>query len=225
MSAQLFTRNSEYHNQIFVGPAYTQSFANITYGINHWRYFKIIKREVVGILDFSSPISPQYYTRFVFRKGFQLDVYKKKDFRLPIAFVGSSVHKNLHLISLHDIITDLYFLPGLYRKKYTIAGELNLKVLWLQNAHIDPEYYRQAEGTNPPPDPKNNRLHLSVGFALSYNLKRFSLLFRGGYQQVTDVEFTKAPFYAIGSLCFHFNFKKHKEETPVKHKEETPTKQ
>ncbi|MGZ3932665.1 MAG: hypothetical protein ACXVP0_15465, partial [Bacteroidia bacterium] len=162
------------------------------------------------ILDFSSPVSAKYYTRFVFRKGFQLDVYKKKDLKFPIAIVTSSVRKHLHLFNLHDIITDFYFLPGIYHKKYTLAGEFNLKVLWRQKALYNADYYQQADVT-PPPNANANRINVSIGVVLAYNLKRFTFLFRGGYQQVTDVEFTKAPFYAVGALCCNFNFKKHKE--------------
>ncbi|MGZ4038716.1 MAG: hypothetical protein ACXVPQ_12875, partial [Bacteroidia bacterium] len=176
--AQLLTRMGDYHNQVFAGPAYTQSFGNISYGFNHWRYFKIIKREVVGILDFSSPVSAKYYTRFVFRKGFQLDVYKKKDLKFPIAIVTSSVRKHLHLFNLHDIITDFYFLPGIYHKKYTLAGEFNLKVLWRQKALYNADYYQQADVT-PPPNANANRINVSIGVVLAYNLKRFTFLFRG----------------------------------------------
>ena len=100
IKAQLLNELGEHHNQFFVGTGYTESFANVTYGINHVRYFKILKRDVVGILDFRSPISNQYFTRFIFRKGFQLDVYKRRDFKIPIALITSSVRKTISFILL-----------------------------------------------------------------------------------------------------------------------------
>src|SRR4051812_22111901 len=90
---QLLTDVGEYHNQVFVGSGYTESFANTTYGINHQRYFSKIKRDITGILDFTSPLSYVSFTRFIFRKGIQVDMYKKHNFRLPIALVTSSVKK------------------------------------------------------------------------------------------------------------------------------------
>ena len=193
MKAQLLNQLGEHHNQLFVGSGYTQSFANITYGINHVRYFKFLKRDVVGILDFTSPISNQYFTRFIFRKGFQLDVYKRRDFKIPIALVTSSVRKQFHLFSFHNIITDLYILPGVYRPKYTIAAELSVQFLIL---HRESHQLSLADSSM-----KLHRINVSVGIILVRNVKRFSFIFRGGFQQISDLEFTQAPFYAIGSLA------------------------
>jgi hypothetical protein len=205
--AQLYSNLGSFRNQIFVGSGYTQSFGNISYGINHSRFFKRLKRDVVGILDFSSPLSNRYFTRFVFRKGFQFDACKKNDFRLPVAIITSSVRKHLSLFNFHDIITDFYVFPGIYKQKYSIAGEVSLKVLWRHVTHYNHDYYTQAN-LHPAPTAKNHRVNLSFGIILGYNTERFTFLFRGGYQQITDWEFTKTPFYAFGMAGYKFNFKK-----------------
>jgi hypothetical protein len=200
--AQLLTELGEHHNQFFVGTGYTESFANITYGINHQRYFKRLKKEIVGILDFTSPLSDQYFTRFIFRKGFQLVVYKKNYFRVPVALVTSSVKKKVYYFGFHNIITDLYILPGIYKEKYTIAADLSCKVLLLHRIHHDQ--------INSDPEKKIHRLNFTLGIILAHNIQRFSFIFRGGFQQISDWEFTKAPFYANGTVAFKLNFKKHK---------------
>jgi hypothetical protein len=205
--AQLLTELGEHHNQLFVGSGYTESFANITYGINHTRYFKRLKRDIVGILDFTSPISNHYFTRFIFRKGFQLDAYKRKNFRIPVALITSSVKKQFYLFAFHDIITDLYILPGIYTPKYTIAADISFQFLVRHKVN----HHDQASSDS---NMKLHRTNVSAGIVLVRNVKRFSFIFRGGFQQISYFEFTKAPIYAIGSLAYKFNFTRH--QTPAK---------
>ena len=199
-SAQLLTELGQYHNQVFVGTGYTNSFANVTYGINHVHYFKIIKREIAGILDFTSPISNQYFTRFIFRKGFQIDAFKKGKFRLPVAVITSTERKREYLIALHNILTTLYILPGVYTSKYTIAADISAKFLLFQKVEHD--------RSNRAVPIQVQRMNIGLGIILARNIQRFSLIFRGGFQQISEFEFTKAPVYAIGTVAYRFNFKK-----------------
>ena len=200
--AQLLTELSPHHNQVFIGSGYTDSFANITYGINHVHYFKKLKREISGILDFTSPISRQYFTRFIFRKGFQVDAFKKGKFKFPIALITSTEKKREYLIALHNVLTDLYFLPGIYTSNYTVAADISATFLLFQKVRHD-----AAAGA---PPVKFQRTNIQLGIILAKNLDRFSFIFRGGFQQISDFEFTRAPFYAIGSVGYKFNFKKPK---------------
>ncbi len=209
--AQLLTNLDRHHNQVFLGVGYTQSFGNISYGINHSRYFKRLKKTITGILDFSSPISPQYYTRFILRKGFQLSVYQKNNFQVPIACITSSVRRHLIQFNFHDIITDFYAMPGWYTKKYTLAADLSLMVLWLHRTHFNDAYYRQ---THIPLDPnKFNHFNACAGLVVGYHTKHITYLLKGGYQQVTEWEFNKSPLYIFGMIGYNFNFKR---ETPKK---------
>ena len=210
--AQLFTKLGNHHNQLFVGAGYSESFLNVSYGINHTRYFKCFKRDIVGILDFSSPLSYKCYTRFVFRKGFQFDIYKKNNFKLPIAIISSSVSKHLYLFNFHDIVTNICLMPGIYTEKFTLAADVAANFLLMQKTH-----YKDAYNKEGPPklDARTERVNISAGIILAYNVQRFSFIFKGGFQQITRWEWDKKPLYAVGILGFKLNFKKHLEsQTP-----------
>jgi hypothetical protein len=204
--AQLFTKLGNHHNQFFVGAGYSESFVNTSYGINHTRYFKCFKRDIIGILDFSSPLSYKCYTRFIFRKGFQFDVYKKNNFKLPIAIISSSVSKHLYLFNFHDIITNLCLMPGIYTEKFTLAADVAANFLLMQKTHFKDAYNK--EGVTKV-DAKTERVNISAGIILAYNIHHFSFIFKGGFQQVTHWEWNKTPIYAVGILAFKLNFKKH----------------
>lgn len=210
VKAQLVTNLGEHRNQFFVGSGYSESFANITYGLNHTRYFKKLKRNIVGIIDFSSPLNVKYYTRFVFRKGFQFDVFKKKNFRLPIAIISSTVRKHLSLFDFHEIITEVCILPGIYTDKFTIAADLSANFLWLNKIHYNAAYYKDNSHSSPNTNRQN--VNIKAGIILAYNVKRFSFIFKGGFQQINTWEFIKMPFYATGILAYKLNFKKNKQE-------------
>jgi hypothetical protein len=207
LSAQLLVNTGNYHNQFFIGSGYHDSFGSATYGFNHTKYFKRIKKNITGILDFSTPLSPNFYTRLIFRKGFQFDCLKKNDFKLPLSIITSSVKKHLHLFSVHDLITDVSLLPGVYKKHYTFAAELSVKVLWRHKTHRDPLYFDQYNINS---NPKLHRLNFSIGLVAAYNIKHFSLIIRSGFQQINDFEINKYPFYAFGVLAYNLNFKKAK---------------
>ncbi|MEO8759614.1 MAG: hypothetical protein ABI388_01460 [Bacteroidia bacterium] len=211
--AQLVTNLGEHHNQFFVGSGYYESFANITFGLNHTRYFKRIKRNIDGIIDFSLPLNDEIYTRFVFRKGFQFNVFKKNNFRLPLAFISSTVRKHLSLFDIHEFITEVCLLPGIYTNKYTIAADLSVNFLWFNKVHYNPAYNKDSSHVNP--NTNHQKVNIKAGIILAYNLTHFSFIFKGGFQQINTLEFNKMPFYATAILAYKLNFKKHKEE-PLK---------
>ncbi|HXU25872.1 MAG TPA: hypothetical protein VN698_01480 [Bacteroidia bacterium] len=209
VKAQLVTNLGEHHNQFFVGSGYSESFANITYGLNHTRYFKKLKRNIDGIIDFSSPLNAKYYTRFVFRKGFQFDVFKKNNFRLPLAIISSTVRKHLSLFDFHEIITEVCVLPGIYTNKFTVAADVAVDFLWFNKVHYNAAYYKDS--INVKPNTNHQKVNVRAGVVLAYNFKRFSFIFKGGFQQINTWEFVKMPFYATGILAYKLNFRKHRE--------------
>jgi hypothetical protein len=211
VKAQLVTNLGDQHNQFFVGSGYSQSFVNITYGFNHTRYFKKLKRNIDGIIDFSSPLNAKYYTRFVFRKGFQFDIVKKNSFRLPLAIISSTVRKHLSLFDFHEIITEACFLPGIYKDKFTIAADLAVDFLWFNKVHYNAAYNKDTSTVKP--NTNHQKVNVRAGVVLAYNIKHFSFIFKGGFQQINTWEFIKMPFYATGILAYKLNFKKHKEVT------------
>lgn len=213
VKAQLVTNLGEHHNQFFVGSGYSDSFANITFGLNHTRYFKKLKRNIDGIIDFSLPLNTKIYTRFVFRKGFQFDIFKKNNFRLPLAIISSTVRKHLSLFDIHEIITEVCLLPGIYTNKYTIAADISVNFLWRNKVHYNPAYTKDSSHVNP--NTNHQIINIKAGIILAYNLTHFSFIFKGGFQQINTLEFNKMPFYATAILAYKLNFKKHKEE-PLK---------
>ena len=94
--SQVVVNTGNYRNQFFVGAGYNDSFGSVNYGFNHTKYFKIIKKEITGILDFNLPLSPNFYTRFIFRKGFQFIFIERriwKEFENRIKMFFAFIHK------------------------------------------------------------------------------------------------------------------------------------
>ena len=206
--AQLYVKLGPLRNQFFIGSGYSESFSNISYGINHTRYFKRLKRTIVGIIDFNSPVYYKDYTRFVFRKGFQFDLFQLKSFKMPLALISSTVKKNMHLFSFHDVISSLFLLPGIYTDRYTLAAECAIDVLWFHKTNYSDAYYRQS---GVPAKPMEEKVRIRTGVVLAYNFYRFSLLFKGGYQQVTHWEYLRNPYYFTATFGFNLNFRKNKK--------------
>jgi hypothetical protein len=208
-SAQLLTNLGEYRNQVFLNSGYYLSFANYSVGWIHNEHVKFIKRDVAGILDFSFPYSDTSHTKFVFRKGFQTNIWANETFRLPIALISSSDKVVTHLTRIHNFVTDFFFNPGIYRKFYTVALDLDWKVIWFT-------HHKEIHASTAP-DPNSNvlsRAHskFAAGLALGLNYKRFTYLLRGGYQERADLTGQSYAFYAVFQVGYNCNFKKRKAE-------------
>jgi hypothetical protein len=201
--AQLLTNLQGYRNQTFVNSGYYLSFANYSVGWIHSERIKFLKRDVTGIIDFSFPYSHASYTRFVFRKGLQTNIWSNETFRLPVALIGSSDKIITDLFRIHNFVTDFFFVPGIYKKNYTLALDLDYKVTWFS-------HYREIKG--PDPNFKKNAREVqtngAAGIAAGLNYSRFTYLLRGGYQQHVQLEHYTYSFYVILQLGYNFNFKK-----------------
>jgi len=51
---------------------------------------------------------------------------------VPVSLITSSVKKHLLLVNLHDLITDIMVMPGIYTDKYTIAADVSLKFVYFK---------------------------------------------------------------------------------------------
>ena len=214
--AQLLSELNHYHNQVFFGPGYTLSFINISYGWQHTKYFKRFKKHITSILDFSTPLSLTTYTRWVIRKGFQMDVYKNEDFEIPVAIISSSARKHYKIFDFHDMVTDFYVCPGVYNENYTIAADLNLNVIWFRNTHFDEKSFTEVVPTGLQKDWRARfRLNPAIGIALGRNTERMTFLLRGGYQRPQEWEVYRYPFYASFVAGIKFNFKKKAGEEDI----------
>lgn len=202
---QLLTNLGQYRNQLFVNTGYYLSFANYSLGWFHKEHINFLKRDVASILDFSFPISQNFYTKFVFRKGLQANIWQDSTWRVPLAIVGSSDKVITHLFRIHDFVTDVFLNPGIYKRRYTIALDLDYRVIWFS-------HYKQTNNDpNPLPNlPHHIRSRVALGVALGLNHKRFTYLLRSGYQQSADEEANPYSFYAVIQLGYNCNFKKRK---------------
>ncbi len=209
LRAQLLTNLGPYRNQVFVNSGYYLSFANYSVGWFHTERIKFLKRDVASILDFSFPISNNFYTRFVFRKGMQANIWQDSTWRIPIAIVGSSDKVITSLFRIHNFVTDVFFNPGIYRKKYTLALDLDYKVIWFS-------HYKQTAAPDPAnaPKPQHIRSKFAAGIAFGLNYKRFTYLVRTGYQQTADVEKNPYAFYAVLQFGYNCNFWNRKHAEP-----------
>ena len=207
-SAQLLTNLGEYRNQVFLNSGYYLSFGNYSVGWIHNERIKFLKRDVAGIIDFSFPISNTSYTKFVFRKGFQTNIWANDKFRIPVALISSSDKVVTNLARIHNFVTDFFFNPGIYKKKYTIALDLDYKVIWFSH---NKEINTQANAPENSNHPSRVRTKFAMGLALGFNYKRFTYLIRGGYQQTADLIGNAYDFYAIVQIGYNCNFKNRKE--------------
>ena len=164
--------------------------------------------DVAGIIDFSFPFSDTSHTKFVFRKGFQTNIWSNETFRIPVALISSSDKVVTHLLRIHDFVTDLFLNPGIYKKAYTVALDLDYKVIWFSHhREKDPNHTSQNVKWM-----EHVRTKVAAGLALGLNYKRFTYLFRGGYQQASELAGRAYAFYAVFQLGYNCNFKKRKEE-------------
>ncbi len=207
--AQLYTSLGENsHNQLFIGTGYSNSFGNITFGINHKKYFRVIKKNIVGILDFSLPVSDMSYTRFVFRKGFQIEIFHKENFKIPFSIISSSVHKELIFLKFNDFVTDFHVMPGIYSKKFTLALDLSLKILWRHKAHYTYDYFNLSEIDRAKTAKKIDPFCFNAGIIFAYNFHRLNFIVLAGYQQRNNIEYIQNRFYAFTNVGYTLNFKK-----------------
>lgn len=203
--AQLLTNLGPYRNQLFLNSGYYLSFANYSLGWIHKEHIKLIKRDVMSILDFSFPISNNFYTRFVFRKGLQTNIWQDSTWRIPIAILGSSDKVITDIFRVHNFVTDLFLNPGIYKRGYTLALDLDYKVIWI--SHIK----KTTPDGSSSLEKRPVHSKVALGLALGINYKRFTYLLRTGYQQTADLESHPYNFYAILQLGFNCNFKKDKK--------------
>ncbi|MBC7412371.1 MAG: hypothetical protein H7331_07945 [Bacteroidia bacterium] len=128
---------------------------------------------------------------------------------MPIAIITSSVKKKITLYKLHDIVTNMNILPGIYTPKYTLAADVGIGLLLFRKTHYTTKIHNaDSLFTNP----KHHRLTQSAGVVLGLNVNRFSFVVKLGFQQINKLEFNKLPFYGFGILGINLNFKKHPEE-------------
>lgn len=205
--AQILFNMDNYRNLAYTSIGYTGAFDNTTIGIARRDSIKLIKREVIGILDVSLPVTDRFFTNHTVRKGFQLNVYKKDFFRVPFMFASSSIIRENHLYKYDDITAEFGFVPGIYQVKYTIALDFKYELIAFRHEKFKPNYLRQLN-----PQAKNHweepMVNIGkIGIVAGLNLKRFVIYFKTGYEGNPIPKSNLLPLYALGGFGYKFGTK------------------
>lgn len=213
--AQLLFKMDEYRNFVYSSVGYNGSFSNATFGIARREYFRLIKKEVIGIIDISVPISNQFFTKHVLRKAFQLDLYENKNFHIPFIFASSSISRQNQFYKLSDITAEFTINPGIYKEKYTLALDLRYEVVVFRHIKYSEQYKHDVDSkavnhwTNPLFD------IFKFGVVGGLNYKRVAIYMKTGYEE-NPFSFKKYfPGYivlGIGYKCGTKSMKKEKKE-------------
>ena len=209
--AQVLFNIGEYRNMIYVSSGYNGSFTNITTGVGRRDYIKLIKREVVGVLDGSFHVSDLFFTRYSIRKGIQFDLYQKDWFRLPFMFASTSIVRHDKYLKLHDITAELSIAPGIYKKNYTLALDCRYEFIAFRFEKYTRLYHQQI----------NNDVHThweyphysigKIGVFAGINLKQFTFYTKFGYERNPFSGTNYLPGYVllgVGYKCGTKPFKK-----------------
>ena len=205
--SQILYDMSNYRNVVYTASGYTGAFENVTIGIARRDYVKLIKKEVIGILDVSLPVSNQFFTRHAIRKGFQIELYQKNNFKIPFMFASTSIVRENKYIKYHDITGEFAIAPGFYTPKYTLALDLRYEIilfrltkytpLYIQD--IDPEAKRHWE------EPYYSIAKLGITAAINFN--RFVASIRTGYERNPTSNKKQVPIYVTLGFAVKFGSK------------------
>ncbi len=200
-------------NLAYISSGFKDGYANATIGIARRDSIKFLKRELIGLLDVSLPlIQRAFVTKHSIRKGFQIDLYKKVEFRIPFMFASSSIIREDRYFKLHDVTAEFSLVPGFYRKKYTIALDLRYELIVFRLVKYTPEYYVDDHNHNFDPNSKRHWEKplfsiAKVGFVAGLNLKHCVFYLKSGYERNPFIDFNFKSFlpgYAV--LGFGYKF-------------------
>ena len=199
--AQLLFNMNDYRNLVYSSGGYSGGFSNITVGIARREYIRRIKKEVIGIVDISLPVSNQFFTKYFIKKGFQFDLYKNKDLRLPFTFASSSIERQNEFFKYHDITAEFTINPGIYKEKYTLALDCRYELIVFRHIKYSQQYKNDIDSkasnhwTRPLYD------ILKVGIIGGLNIKKLVVYIKTGYERNPSVT-NYIPGYIIVGIAF-----------------------
>ena len=201
--SQVLFKMGDYRNLTYSSTGYNGSFANITIGIARRDYVRLIKKEIIGILDVSIPITHQFFTRHVIKKGLQIDLYKSKRLKIPFTLASSSIVRQNNLFKYHDVTSEFTINPGIYDEKFTLALDLKYELILFRHIKYSQEYRQEIDSkavnhwTNPLFDV------FKFGVVGGFNFKRWVVYMKTGYER-NPFSFKK---YIPGYIVVGFGFK------------------
>ncbi|HWY13037.1 MAG TPA: hypothetical protein VN026_17000 [Bacteroidia bacterium] len=201
--SQVLFKMGDYRNLTYSSVGYNGSFGNVTFGIARRDYIRLIKKEIIGVLDISIPITHQSFTRRVIKKGLQIDLYKNKTFKIPFTFASSSIVRQNNFFKYHDITSEFTINPGIYNEKFTLAFDLKYELILFRYIKYSQQYRQgiDSKAVNHWTQPLFDVFKLGVIGGL--NFKRWVVYMKTGYER-NPFSFKK---YIPGYIVFGFGFK------------------
>jgi hypothetical protein len=210
--AQSLFKMSSYRNYIYASGGYNGSFGNATVGIARRDSFRLIKKEVIGIIDISVPISNQFFTKHLIRKAFQFDLYANEKYRIPFVFASSSILRKNQFYKIEDITAEITINPGIYREKYTLALDLRYELVVFRHIKYSKQYLHDVD--NKALNHWNEPLFdiLKFGVVGGLNFKRVAIYMKTGYEE-NPFSFKKYfPGYVVLGVGYKYGTKPMKKE-------------
>ena len=195
IQAQILYDMGNFRNVAYTAFGYTGAFENNTIGVARRDYVKLLKKEVIGILDLSLPLTRQFFTRHALRKGFQLDLYQKNNMKIPFMFASTSIVRENKYVKYHDITAELGVAPGFYAPKYSLALDLRYEIILFRLTKYTPLYLQDInpEAKRHWEEPYYSIAKLGVMGAI--NLNRFVISIRTGYERNPTHNKKQVPLY------------------------------
>jgi hypothetical protein len=183
LKAQILFDMGQYRNLGYTSYGFNNDFENVTIGVARRDYIHKIKREIVGLLDVSLPLSDHFLTRHAVRKGFQIEAWKKNEYKIQFMFASSSVVREIPFYKWHDVTAEFSLVPGIYRPKYTIALDLRCEIIALRYRKCLSDSVKDADPTakkrwDEPFYPVGK-----AGIMFGLNFKRMVFYVKTGYER------------------------------------------
>ena len=205
--SQVLFKMGNYRNLVYTSAGYNGSFGNETFGIARRDYIRLIRKEVIGILDVSVPISDDFFTRHVIKKGFQADLYNSKKFKIPFTLASSSIVRQNNLFKYHDVTSEFSINPGIYNEKFTLALDLKYELILFRHIKYSQEYKQEVDSkaANHWTQPLFDVFKFGVVGGFTY--KRWVVYLKTGYER-NPFSFKKyIPGYMLIGAGFKFGTK------------------
>lgn len=205
--SQVLFKMGDYRNLAYSSTGYNGSFGNVTFGIARRDYIRLIRKEVIGILDVSVPISDDFFTRHVIKKGLQVDLYKSKRFKIPFTLASSSIIRQNNFFKYHDITSEFTINPGIYDEKFILTLDLKYELILFRHIKYSQEYRQEVDSkaanhwTQPLFDV------FKFGVVGGFNFKSWVVYMKTGYER-NPFSFNKyIPGYILIGAGFKFGTK------------------
>lgn len=205
--SQVLFKMGDYRNLSYSSVGYNGSFENLTVGIARRDYIRLIKKEVIGILDVSLPITNQFFTKHVIKKGLQIELYKNEKFRVPFTLASSSIVRENTFFKYHDITSEITINPGMYAGRYTLALDLKYELILFRHVKYSQQYRQEvnSKAVNHWTSPLFDVFKFGVVGGL--NFKRWVAYIKAGYERNPFSLKKNIPGYIVLGFGFKFGVK------------------